>query len=518
MHERSPSSFVRSVGFHGLALVALAAFLVGWDLWAVTVDQRPGTSVDSLVEQAALAVRLLQDGDLSSLWALLLRPKGPVGPLLGALLLWAVPVIPLGVRLVSVLAHGALVLQTFFLGRRLTGSATTGLWCALICGTLPMVFGWGRLAYHDALLAAEVMGALQLMLWARLRRPWPAMVLGGYLALGVMTKPSFIVFLAAPGAWFLLRWLRDRRAAWMLLVMLATMAVVLAPWIGYMAAHHGFEMYVSTARPEAGLLDVLLVNAPEYLRLPGTWPLLLTALVSLVVLWLRRSVDRWDLALPGSFLLVSVAVFFTCFHVWSRYILPIYPAAAVLAGLGIGRAQLRLPAAAGRAAGGLLAAALLGIFVLLNLTGLQAGGAESPLSREEHCGMVSPERRPYEAYARAVGALRRHGRRVLVVYHSHEALSNAEREVQIWSFRGVDIVPLSLVQARRAVGRGETISVLRVLGPGGTVRVPGRWPEHRTPEMAAAAWLSRQTRVRRLLTAVDPDGRQHMACRVGPGP
>ena len=518
MHQRIPGGFPPKVGLHGLALLALAAFLLGWDLWAVLLDQRPDNGSDAFVHQAVLSVRLLQAGDLSSLWELLQRPKGPVAPLLGALLLWPVPDFPLGPRLVSVLAHGALVFQTYALGRRLAGSATIGLWCALICGTSPMVFGWGRLAYHDALLAAVVTAALQLMLWVRLRRPGPAMVLGAVLALGVMTKPSFIVFMAAPAAWFLIRRLRDRRAALMLLVMLATTAAALAPWIGYTAARYGFDQYVSLSRPEAGLMAVLLVNAEEYLSLPGSWPLLLLALTSLVVLWLRRSVDRWSLALPGSFLIISLALFFTCFHVWSRYILPIFPAAAVLAGVGIGRAQQRLGALAGRAMGGALVVSLLGLYVLLNLGGIQSSGAEGVPSREEYCGLVSPDLRPHDAFPGAARALRRHGRRVLVVYHSHEALSNAEDEVALWRFSGIDIVPMKLAEAKSAVSDGKTISVLQVLQRGGTPHKPGLWPAHHSPWMAKASWLSRQPGRRRLLSAVNPDGRQFVAIRVGPRP
>lgn len=535
MSIRQIHARLRSVPRHWLALVGLALLVLAWDLWAVIVDQRL-SGTDSIAPEAVRIIEMLKAGDTASLWALLWGPKGPVGPALGYLMLQVVPESPLGPRLVSVLAHVALIFQTFALARRLGGGDRAGLWSALFCAASPMVFGWCRLDFQEALMAAQLVGALQLLLVVRLGRIWPAALLGLYLALGVLNKPSFVIFMAAPGLWFVYRRVRSIRNLVSLAALVAALVGALGPWLFHLLQQGLLASYVADSTATSGVLDVLAANAPFYLALPGTPALMLTATLGSAALLARGSLDRRDLALPVSCLVVSLVVFFGFVPMWSRYILPVYPVAAVLAGLGVSRALVRLPALlswlleeqiSARSAGvvgALLAGVLLLLFVVTNITGI---ASPDGINREEYCGMVSPDVRSYRGFREAADRLVGHGDRMLVVYNSFEAYSSSSGIVPTWLYRGISVSKLKLDEAKKMLARGRPVSVLRVSleSVNKDPEAAGLWPpvprskehlfDHATPRKAAV-WLARQSGVKVLLRATDPDGKTYSACRVSP--
>jgi hypothetical protein len=501
-----------------VVLVGLLVFMLGWDLWAVIQDQRPSGS-DTFTPFSIHSTQLLAGEEAD--WRRALDPKGPVATLLGTLLLLLVGKVPLATRLLSVLCHGALLLQTYDLGRLVGRDRRAGLWAALICGTHPMIFGWCRLDFHEALLCVMVCGSLQLMLRTDLSRLRPALLLGLVFGLGTLTKLSFAAYIAAPGVWLVARrCLRPPRRAVLLHLgaVLAVMAAITSPWL--IAVGSELPAYLQMAtHSQAGTLD----KALHYLALPGSWPLLLSAVVFSIVLWRAGQVDRWELALIVAQVLVSTLLLFTIFDPGSRYLVPVFPAAAVLCGAGLGWLQQRGLRHAAPLAWG-LSAALLGLFAGLSLAGVQ-----EPDRREDGAGLVAPDPRPYLAFPRAVAALRPHGRRVLLVHDSAKALAVTEGLDLIWRFRGMKAELVTLAWAKQELRHRRAVSVILVRRPAGDQRPASRplhasrsWPAEppgvsiyaREPEKTT--WLARQHRRRRLLVTTDPDGTQYVAYRVGP--
>jgi len=188
------------------ALAALIAFSLGWDLWAVLTDLRLSGS-DTFTPQLLSAYENYQQSGLGGIigWMGQTGYKEPLAPLLTMPLLLILDQVPLAPRLVSVLAHAVLTWQCYHLARCLGGRVWAGLWAALIMITTPLIFGWARLSFHEPLLAVMVLGALQVMARAPLVRFRQAVLLGLLLGLDLLTKLSFIVFMVAPGVWFVLR-------------------------------------------------------------------------------------------------------------------------------------------------------------------------------------------------------------------------------------------------------------------------------------------------------------------------
>jgi hypothetical protein len=502
-----------------VALIGLLAIVLGWDLWAVIQDQRPSGS-DTFTPFSIHLYQLLAGEEEG--WRRALDPKGPFATLLGTTLLLLVGKVPLATRLLSVLCHGALLLQTYDLGRQLGRSRRAGLWAALICGTHPLIFGWCRLDYHEALLCVMVCGSLQLMLRADLSRLRPALLLGLVLGLGTLTKISFTAYIAAPGIWIVARrCLRPPRTAVLLRLgaVLGVMAAVTSPWLFVVGPE--LPAYLKMATQQTGSLE----KALDYLALPGSWQLLLAAGVFAVVLWRSGPIDRWELALVAAQVLVSTLLLFMVFDPGSRYLVPVFPAAAVLTGAGLGWIQQRGPGRAGPLAWG-LAAALLGLHA-----GLSLAGVEEPdhRRREEGAGLVAPDPRPYLAFPRALAALRPHGHRVLLVHDSARALVATEGLDQIWRFRGMKVELATLAWARQELRHRRPVPVILVRRPAGDqlsssqpLHASRAWPAEppgvsvyaREPEKTT--WLARQHQRRRLLVTTDPDGTRYVAYRVGP--
>ena len=512
-----PGNGIRSLA----ALVGLAAFSLGWDLWAVLGDQRISSS-DSFTSDALWLWEWLQ-GINEAGWEGLVNPKGSVATTLGFAMLALVGQVPQATRLVSVLAHGALIFQAHDLGRHLGRSSQAGLWSALLCATSPMVFGWCRLDYREPMLAVMVLAGIQLMVRVRPTRTLPMVLLGVLLALGVMTKPTYVVFMCVPGIWFLLRHVRGVGAAARVLAMLATMAVVLTPWLRHVG-HELIFVYpkMATSAPGAEVTEKLIY----YLWLPGVLPLVLLATLSAVGLALWTSVDRWEVLLLAGTVLLSLLLFFVVFDRWSRYIVPLLPPAAVLVGVATARLQGRLPRRAGNVIGALLATALLVMVGLLSVCGLES----NRLDREHSCGLLQPDPRPRNGYVRAMAALARidgdDGSEVLVAHDSLTAFSATSHYGEIGRFRGVKAAIIELADARRRLAGAKLVKVLLVRHQAKVPLTPAAlkklWPERQQWESEAGLprladpvfWLAAQPRRRCFFRATDPDGLQYAACEV----
>jgi hypothetical protein len=496
-----------------LALFGLVLLLLGFDLWAVLVDQRcRGT--DNFVHQTLWLHSSLQtDGFWPWFASNTGGTKGPLAALLAFPFLLVLGEAPQSIRLVSVLAHGALTLQCYDLGRRIWGRPGAGLWAALICGTTPLVFGLCRLTHHEVLVAVAVAGTLQLMLRLDVERPKHALVLGLVCGLGLLVKISFATYLAAPAVWLLARRARSRRALLGLGLSLAVALALLALWALPNLSDLGYMSRGALAGGDLARGAIL----PYYRSLPGLVPLVGAASLAAVLLGLRRKVGGWELALICSFapMLLSLALL----NPWGRYTLPALPLCAVLVGIGVAWLMDWLPRMVRRVATVLLAAALLALFGGLTLRGARE---ELGVTRELWLGMLAPDRRAYGAYPRMMEALLEGDDSVLVAYDSYVARNELLTSVSLWRYRGLMFRSLSLEEAQRQLREGRRVAVLvvraepeRQLAP--RARAPTTIDEWmREVPSDAISWLAGQPGRRRLLSARDPDGIAIAAYHVFP--
>jgi len=252
-------------------------------------------------------------------------------------------------RLPSLFGATAAVLLTFALGRALVGSGAALLGAALLAGSLGLVVE-AHLAKTDAMLLATAVaaqGALGII-YSRARRggapaPWPWALLfwaaqgAGLLIKGPVTP---LVGLLTAGALSLAdrdaRWLRALRPLWGVPLMLA----MAAPWfIAITAATNGAFLGDAVGHDLLGKL----VGAQEahgappgyYLLLIAAsfWPGSLLLGPALAWAWQQRA------APAERFLIAWVVPFWVVLELvptkLPHYILPVYPALALLAGRAV---------------------------------------------------------------------------------------------------------------------------------------------------------------------------------------
>ena len=512
------------LSYQRLYLLGLVGFLLGWDIWAVLLDERlkaPDTFVMATI-QLMMDLREWRLGQ----WLETLGPKGPLGSVLSLPFLALKIDVPEAMRLVTVLAHGALVLQSYDLGRLVyaegpdvsaAAARRAGLWAALLCGTCPFLFGICRISYHDVLLGVAVIGAMQVMLRARMDRPGPAALLGLVLGLGLLTKHSFSLYMVGPGLWFVARRLRGVRSALYFGLMGVVMAAVAAIW-----AVPNFQ-----AVSENFLANTNLPSVPWsaelgfYLSLPGALPLFITASISVVALAVGRRVSLWTLVLLLTF--IPMVLSLHSVTAAARYMIPVIPMWAVLTSCGLAWASRRLSVRWQAWTLGGATMALAAMCVYLNLTGIHTDYA-----REDYGGIISPDTRKHDGWAKAMAGLRPFGDEVLLVYDSNAAFCERLSQEIIWYHRGVRTISIpSLDEAKSRLAGGKGVSVLFIRQQPNRplmARVPpDMWPplapgEHtgKNELINRVRWLAEQKGRRLMASGRDPDGYGFETYRIGP--
>jgi len=264
----------------------------------------------------------------------------PVATCAAGLLYLLFPIAPLTAQAVMMGFLGLALACLYGIGRRLA-DAETGLWAAFLLATAPFVVFSLTNFQLDLPLAAMVALALFSLVRAEdFSEPRWVLGFGAALGLGMLTKPPFAIYVAAPLAWSLWRALRSaerrRRLGWAA-VSLAVGGALALPWYGprlfglpMQILNRSFKQAAEQQNPEPLTIAALLYY-------PRTLPTQLGVLAALLLLWglwaLRRNRAArpilW-LATLGPFIAFSLIQ-----NKNLRYTLPILPAAALVAAVSL---------------------------------------------------------------------------------------------------------------------------------------------------------------------------------------
>ena len=313
----------------GAGFLALAVVATVW----TAIDRRPPEwDHANHLERAVLCARDLKTGDVR---AILERSSfyPPLVLCLAGAASMAMPVeVAAGLVMVAFLGLG--MAAVYRLGLTAAGGPA-GVAAALLFATAPfVVFSTLRFQLDLPLAAMVALGLVTLHATQDFTRPGRALVCGLVCGLGMLTKPTFALYVLAPAALLLARSRRRGVAGAALAVIVA--AVLSLPWYGPRLFGLGAQLDARAfaQAAEAGHPDPLtLTGLAFYPRLLGYQVGLGAAVllaVGLAVALVRR---QW-------FLLGAVGAPFVVLELIRnknlRYALPLLGAVAVLTALGLG--------------------------------------------------------------------------------------------------------------------------------------------------------------------------------------
>jgi hypothetical protein len=372
------------------ALLALVVWVLGWGLWALSLDTSI-TVADSVFGAACGLHRIVREGSWGQLGPWLHQADfHPPLPYLVAGLIAA----PLGgglfaVRMSMVLLHVVAVFQVHRLARTVTGDRPTAVLAALLTAVTPVIAGWFRLDYHEPITTVVVLATLQVAVTTDLHRQRRrALLLGLLVGLGALSKLSYPAVLLLPALLFLGTRIRTARAAinagLALLICLA-----LSSWWYVQHIDSIIQNWqMSTTSQSVGVSFKLL----GYLVAPaGNAPLTLGAVAGIALAWRQRSVERGALGLLAFTWLLGYAAFLLIFDYGGRYILLLLPLSALFAAVAGIAALQRVPRRWRRASGIAVVAVIVALSVVATLS-------QDPSDRS--AGLLSPDRTDRSAFRR----------------------------------------------------------------------------------------------------------------------
>lgn len=314
----------------GLAFVLLAGVAAVW----VALDARPPEWDHA--NHLERAVKCARDLDAGAVQAILERSSfyPPLVPCAAGLLYRRLPSDVAAGQAVIVLFLGIGMAAVYRLGRRVW-SGPAGVAAAVMFGTAPFVV-FSTLRFQlDLPLAAMVAVTLTALHASEGfdRLGW-SLAAGVAAGLGMLTKPTFAVYVVPVALWVLVR--GSRRAS-LLKGALATVlaAAISLPWYGprifglpTQLANRSFKNAVLEGKPEAFSAAGLLFYPTWIVPQLGVLTVLL-ALAGIVIAVRRR------LIFPLVAVIVPAIVVVLIPNKDLRYALPLLPAATVLAGLAL---------------------------------------------------------------------------------------------------------------------------------------------------------------------------------------
>lgn len=325
-----------------LAVCALFVLLCAVTALWVSVDRRPPEwDHANHLERAVECYRILSEPghdrlreilDVSSFYP-------PITACAAGLLYFIFPIVPLTAQAVM-LGFMALGLAALFaLGRQLF-DPETGFLAALFFGTAHAVVFSLTNFQLDLPLASMVAAALYTLVRSEaFSRPGWCVALGVTLGLGMVTKPPFAGYVLPVFCWTLWQALRSvdrrRRLGW-LMVVLVVGGVIALPWYGPRLLGLPMQAVNRSFKQAAEAQQAGYLSAESLLYYPRVLPSQFGALASLLLVagaWAARRYrdSRAFLWLAG---LVPFVVFSLIQNRNMRYMLPILPAAALLAAVG----------------------------------------------------------------------------------------------------------------------------------------------------------------------------------------
>jgi hypothetical protein len=316
-----------------VAMAAAFSILAAVALTWLAIDSRPPAwDYANHLERAVHCAAGLVAGDLASILA---RSSfyPPVVPCTAGLAYLVAPSDTAAAQAV-VLAFLALgMVATYWLGRHFAGGPA-GVVAALLFGSAPFVVYLSVRFQLDLPLAALVATTLAVLVKSEgfARRGW-SVVAGIVMALGLLTKPSFLAYVL-PAIVAVLAAARTRRALGNT-ALAASLAVALCvPWYGRRLfgiipqfLHRSSGPGIEEGDPEVFTLAGFAWY-PTQLPVQFGWVAAVLLVVGLVVALRRR---QWLLLAS---LLAPLALFVLARNKDLRYTLPLLPVASVLAGAG----------------------------------------------------------------------------------------------------------------------------------------------------------------------------------------
>jgi hypothetical protein len=240
----------------------------------------------------------------------------------------------------------AAIVAAFGIAHLLAGDRA-GLLAALLTAMIPGIYRFARMEMPDAPLAAMAAGAFYFLLWSDgLAHRGRTLLFTAVACLGMLTKQSFPLYIAAPAA-YLAAWglwvdhgeARAKRLKNIGISLGTIAAVVLfafgprfSQWLDVRLAVRAYELRAD---------EVTIVDNFKLLLTDGLGPTLAALTFAGLLFWPAR--DRGTRALL-LWLLTPLLVLHLLFGLKStRYLLPFLPAAAVYAALGLEQMYARWP-------------------------------------------------------------------------------------------------------------------------------------------------------------------------------
>ena len=327
-----------------IALAAVyAALCAVAGLW-LAIDRHPFEwDYASHLERALRCHQILAGAGPPGIRAILEGPESFYPPLVfcaAGLLYGVLPATPVTAQLVILAFLGVGMAAVFALARHLAGPGA-GLLAAFLFGTAPFVV-YSTLNFQlDLPLAALVALALLALVRADgFRHGGWALAFGAVCGVGLLTKPPFPMYVAAPLVWVSVCAMRPpdrrRRLAW-LAAALAVAALIALPWYGprlLSIPGQVFGRSYDNAAREGQAPALTMESLTYYPRVFLSQFGWLAGLAFAWGLWaLRRRADvRMVLWLAA---LVPVAAFTVIQNKNLRYTLPALGAAAIVAAIGV---------------------------------------------------------------------------------------------------------------------------------------------------------------------------------------
>jgi hypothetical protein len=355
-------------------------------------------------------------------------------------------------RLTVLLQFLLAVWLVYDLGLRTTRSRQAGFLAAVLVGTLPMTFGWGRMGYAETGMSLLVLLALRVLVSCELQRIRDGLRLGLAVGLGMLTKVAFPIFALGPLVWSLCFRVRTRRQLAILGLSAGVAALAISWWYipqwHYVVTNIGMSSHapISSSQPAATLwLSRLLSYTIE---LEGAFWLLSLALVGSLLAWRLKSVPAPMLALLSLSTWPPLALILF-FHQSRRYPLPVYWIAGLLAGVCLQTLLARTNRKLATTAVVAISALLLGDFVALNMgwrsVQVPPGSARQVAGeRVDGVGLITPDRRSFDEYPAALEAAKKRSSNCLIVFSGVRAHELFAARDQLYRVNRADRRPVEL--------------------------------------------------------------------------